>query len=125
MLLTEDAGIGSYHIRAYDSESVTINDRLYYTSIIVSPYKLITDWEPKTLDDLKPKDIDTLLSLSPEVVILGTGKKYIFPPKEKLEAFLINRIGVESMDTGAACRTYTALISEGRKVVAALIINNL
>ena len=123
MLLTEDiGGIGNYHIRAYDAESVTINETLYTSSIILSPYKLITDWKPKSLEDLKPEYFQIVLSLKPEVVILGTGKKLIFPDKKKLASLLQKRIGIESMDTGAACRTYTALISEGRKIVAALII---
>ncbi|AKQ33729.1 Mth938-like domain-containing protein [Candidatus Coxiella mudrowiae] len=124
MVLTEDAGIGNYHIRAYDAESVTINKTLYTSSMIVSPYKLIPNWEPKSLEDLKPEHFQTLLSLNPEVVIFGTGKKFIFPPKEKLMPLLQKRIGIESMDTGGACRTYAALMSEGRKIVAALIINN-
>ena len=123
MLLTEDTSIGNYHIRAYDAESVTINETIYTSSVIVSPYKLIAGWEPKSLKDLKPEYFQTVLSLKPEVVILGTGKKFIFPAKEKLIPLLQNGIGIESMDTGAACRTYAALMSEGRKIVAALIIN--
>lgn len=122
MLLTEDIGIGNYHIRAYDAVSVTINETLYTSSVIISPYKFIANWEPKSLEDLKPEYFQIVLSLQPEVVILGTGKKFIFPDKEKLTPLLQKRIGIESMDTGAACRTYTALMSEGRKIVAALII---
>lgn len=122
MLLTEDIGIGNYHIRAYDSESITINETLYTSSIIISPYQLITNWKPKSLEDLQPEYFQIVLSLKPEVVILGTGKKLIFPDKEKLIPLLKKRIGIESMDTGAACRTYTVLMSEGRKIVAALII---
>lgn len=124
MLLNEDTGIGNYHIQAYDAESVTINKSLYTSSMIVSPYILIPEWEPKSLEDLKAEHFQSVLSLNPEVVILGTGKKFIFPPQEKLMLLFQKRIGIESMDTGAACRTYTALISEGRKIVAALIINN-
>ena len=124
MLLTEDTGIGNYYIRAYDTESITINEMLYTSSVIISPFKLITDWEPKSLENLRSEHVHTVLSLNPEVVIFGTGKKFIFPVKEKLKLFLQKRIGIEFMDTGAACRTYTALMSEGRKIVAALIINN-
>lgn len=124
MLLTEDVGFGSYQIQAYDAKSVTINETLYTSSVIVSPFKLITDWEPKSLEELKSEHFQIVLSLNPEVVIFGTGKKFIFPVQEKLRLLFQKRIGIESMDTGAACRTYAALISEGRKIVAALIINN-
>lgn len=123
MLMTEDSGIGDYHIRAYDSNSVTINETKYTRSVIVSPYKLITDWQPQSLDDLKVEHLTAVLALKPEIVILGTGKKFILPSKNQLTPFHQKRIGIEYMDTGAACRTYTALMSEGRKVVAALLID--
>ena len=125
MPLTEDnTSIGSYYIRAYDAESVTINETLYTSSVIVSPFKIITDWGPKFLEDVKPEHFQTVLSLNPKVVIFGTGKRFIFPVQEQVRLPLQKRIGIEFMDTGAACRTYAALMSEGRKIVAALIINN-
>ncbi|MFW0028875.1 MAG: Mth938-like domain-containing protein [Coxiella endosymbiont of Dermacentor nuttalli] len=124
MLLTEDISVEHYQIRAYDAVSVTINETLYTSSVIVSPSKLISDWKPKSLEELKSEHFQIVLSLNPDVVIFGTGKKFIFPVQEKLRLLFQKRIGIESMDTGAACRTYAALMSEGRKIVAALIINN-
>lgn len=94
MVLTEDAGIGNYHIRAYDAESVTINKTLYTSSLIVSPYKLIPDWEPKSLEDLKPEHFEALLSLNPEVVIFGTGKNLFFRLKKSSCRFSKNELGL-------------------------------
>ncbi|AJC50555.1 Mth938-like domain-containing protein [Coxiella endosymbiont of Amblyomma americanum] len=122
MLLTEDFSVGNYHIIAYDAGSVTINKKLYTENVIVSPFGLIENWEPKSLEDIQPEHFCDVLSLNPEVVILGTGKKCVFLSQEKSKLFLHQRIGIECMDTGAACRTYVALVSEGRKTVAALIL---
>ena len=121
MLLTEDTGIGNYHIRAYDAHSITVNETKYMTSLIVSPYRLIPDWEPQSMRELKLAHLETILALESEIVLLGTGEKFTMPSKKQLIPFYERRIGIECMSTGAACRTYTALMSEGRKVVAALI----
>ena len=122
MLLTEDTGIGDYHIRAYEPGAITVNESVYTKSLIIAPYKLQADWEPQSLRDLETKHLDVILAMKPEIVILGTGKKFILPPKNQLAPLYQQRLGVECMDTGAACRTYTALMSEGRNVIAALLI---
>ena len=79
-------------------------------------------WAPARLDVLEAAHFDEILALAPELVIFGSGHRMRFPPAATLAALIGRRIGVESMDTAAACRTYNVLVSEGRKVVAALII---
>lgn len=122
MILTEDKGIGDYHIRAYEAGAITVNEITYRKSLIVSPFRLIVDWPPQSLNELNEAHLQAILDLTPKIVIIGTGRHFALPPTEKLAAFYEGRIGVECMDTGAACRTYTALMSEGRHVVAALLI---
>ncbi len=123
MILTEDSGIGDYHIRAYEAGAITVNETVYRKSLIVSPYELNSDWPPQSLADLTREHFEPILAMKPEVVLFGTGRQFKMPPPAKLALLYENRMGVEYMDTGAACRTYAALMSEGRRVVAALLID--
>ena len=109
-------------IRAYAPGQVTINQDIYTQSLIVLPRQIIADWMPKTFEDLTAVHFDVIAELSPEVVVLGTGKRLRFP-RPTLIATLVNaNIGMEVMDTAAACRTYNILMGEGRNVAAALLI---
>ena len=123
MILSEDdMGMGDYHIRGYEPGAIHINHDVYTKSLIISPFRLILDWPPQSLAELKDDHFDPLLALSPDIVLLGTGLRCTLPPARQLAPLYQKQLGVESMDTGAACRTYMALMSEGRKVVAALLI---
>ena len=66
--------------------------------------------------------IGGLLASAPEIVLLGTGTRLQFPPAAVLRPLIDARVGYEIMDTGAACRTYSILMAEGRRVLAALIV---
>jgi uncharacterized protein len=101
---------------------VTINDETIHTSVIVTPERIIRDWLPYTFGDLERRHIDRLEELQPEIIILGTGLRLRFPNAEFTAGFLSRGIGVEVMDTTAACRTYNILLSEDRRVVAALLL---
>lgn len=122
MLLTEDAGSGDYQIRAYDPGQLTINETTYERSLILSSTRLITDWEPQTLAALKAKHCESILTLKPEIILFGTGTHFALPKPEQLAPLYEAGLGVECMDTAAACRTYLALNAESRHVVAALLI---
>ena len=78
-------------------------------------------WAPASFDALAAADFESLLEQRPELVVLGTGDRQRFPHPRLTAALTAVRIGVEAMDTRAACRTYNILMSEGRKVVAALL----
>ena len=122
MILTQDTGTGKYQIRAYDPGAITINETVYRSSLIISPNELITNWVPESLAALTDEHFAPILALQPEIVIIGTGLHFTMPPPQQLAPLYLEKYGVECMDTGAACRTYTVLASEGRNVVAALII---
>ena len=123
-LQLETAARNQYLIRAHGPGRVVINETAYHASLIVTPERLIEHWPPSCFDELKRDHIDVLARLAPEVVLIGTGATLRFPAAELLQPLLGPQIGYEIMDTAAACRTYNILMSEGRKVAAALIIDD-
>jgi uncharacterized protein len=120
-----DTGKGLYHIRAFEPGQIRVNDTLFTRSIVISPMELIDHWPPQSIKDLQSEHLHCLLEFSPEpeVILIGTGNHLIFPNPSLLAVLYQHQIGVEIMDTRAACRTYNVLMSEGRKVAAALLIS--
>ncbi len=91
-------------------------------SLILTAQQLITDWAPNQVDELSVAHLDAILKLEPELVILGTGGRQQFPTTNTLLPLHRARIGIEVMDTAAACRTFNILVAEGRHVVAGLMM---
>lgn len=110
----------TYQINAYDQHSVTINEQVYAHSLIIMP-EYLTKWDIDNFDALMPAHFEPMCKLSPDLILLGTGKTLRFPKPELLASLLKQGIGIEVMDTPAACRTYTILVAEGRVVAAALM----
>ena len=114
---------GTPHVvRGYTPGRLRIGDHDYARSVIVSAATLIDDWRPQQIDELTAADLEPALAIRPEVLLLGSGARQVFPAPELLAQLYAARIGFEVMDTGAACRTYNVLVGEGRHVAAALII---
>ncbi|MBK1693266.1 hypothetical protein CKO09_00725 [Chromatium weissei] len=107
-------------IEAYDARSVVIGTQRYSQGLIVTPTQIIAPWSVQPAN-LTEKHIDELLTLKPLIIILGTGSRQEFPDLKLYFAVMERGVGFEVMDTGAACRTYNILVSEGRRVVAALM----
>ncbi len=112
----------TYFIKGYGPGWVNINEQEIRRSVIVAPDRLLTDWPPQTVADLEAAHFDALLGLDVEVVLLGTGERQRFPHPKLTGVLLAHGIGVEVMDTFAACRTYNILMVEGRRVAAALLM---
>jgi len=91
------------------------------TNFIINPETLIVDWQVQTLEQITSDSIRQIVDLDPEIVILGVGAKLQLPPVKISLLFQKYNIGLEVMDTAAACRTYNFLLTEGRNVTAALI----
>jgi len=123
MSLILDENNATYQIRAYQPGSIQINDRLLHNSIIIAPEKLIENWKPQKITDLTALDLAIILQWHPNILLIGTGEHLQFPILSTYGDFINQGIGVEIMDTRAACRTYNALTAEKRNVVAALIIH--
>jgi len=109
-------------VRAYAENQITIGDTIYRSSLIITPERVIPDWSLPAANSLSEEDFALLCDLEPEVVLLGTGSLMQFPPRVITRPLMDRSIGLEVMDTAAACRTYNILATEGRNVVAGLII---
>jgi uncharacterized protein len=125
MKLSLDKGTASHRISHYDALGVTINETVYTRDLIVMPESLITDWASAPVEELTLAHFDALTGHDREIVLLGTGPHQAFPPARLMAAFARYGIGLEVMDTAAACRTYNVLMAEDRRVAAALIMQGL
>ena len=101
---------------------VRIGTQEYRENLLLTPDVIQTGWAPRGVDTLTEDDYTSLLDHAPDLVVLGTGATIHFPHPRLTQALLAARVGVEVMDTAAACRTYNVLTAEGRKVLAALIV---
>lgn len=122
MQINREPGNVPNAITAYTVGEIRMHDRLFRASLIATRDAVIAEWQHPPVEQLAISDFADLLELSPQIVILGTGSTQRMPPRELFAAFTTHRIGLEVMDTGAACRTYNLLLSEYREVAIALII---
>ena len=111
-------------IRSYSADQITLGDQQYRSSVMVMLDRIIDDWRPSVLAELTEQDFRLMVDMKPEVVLLGTGRSMRFPPRSVTRPLIDRSIGLEVMDTSAACRTYNVLAAEGRNVLAALIIES-
>jgi len=109
-------------VRRVGAGTVTIVDREFGKSLLLSPEQVVGDWPVTDAARLGLADVETIAALKPELVLLGTGERQVFPPAEVMAAFLRRGIGIEAMTNGSAARTYSLLAAEGRRVVAAFIL---
>ena len=96
----------------------------YRDNILVTPERIATGWTAGGFDTLTEADFAALAELKPEVVLLGTGASLRFPHPRLTRALTDAGIGVEVMDTPAACRTFNILAAEGRRVAAAVLVGH-
>jgi len=109
-------------IHGYDDGEIRVGGQTYQRSVILTHQSVIDDWRPQSKDELEAGDFELIQSLDTEILLLGTGPVLSFPPPALTAPLLEAGIGVEVMDTAAACRTFNVLLSEGRPVVAALLL---
>lgn len=109
-------------ISGYGSDWVQIAQLRHKKSLLVLPEQIITDWGSNNISNLTEEHFENIAALKPEVVLLGTGARLCFPHPRLWRCLADAGIGMECMDTGAACRTYNILMAEGRRVAAALIL---
>jgi uncharacterized protein len=121
MPLAEDRITSRYSISGYTSTDITINQKPYQGSLILSPEVLISPSPINSIDDLNEHTLQTVLDLNPDVVLLGTGDKQVFPEPRIFGLLGEKGIGLEVMNTGALCRTFNILVAEDRDVVAIII----
>jgi uncharacterized protein len=101
---------------------VRIGATEYRENLVVTPETIATAWAEPGFDGLTDSDFAALLPYKPEVVLFGAGPTIRFPHPRLTRALADARVGIEVMDTPAACRTFNILAAEGRGVVAALLL---
>ena len=109
-------------ITSYSDASISVNGQTYPHSLFVSSDGKILPWSNPSLDNIGSKEFNLLLESNCEILIWGTWGKQKFPSQQVLLIFSQQGIGIESMDTAAACRTFNILANEGRKVCAILLV---
>lgn len=123
MQLTEHRNERQFFLRRADAVSAVVVNKTVTKSFAVSADAIVEDFPYTESDQLDDAAIETIFSLKPEVVLLGTGERIVFPPQKILAAFLKRGVGLETMDSAAAARTFNVLVEEGRKAVAVFLLN--
>ena len=114
--------IETQSVTAYGPGWIAIQGEKITHSVLITSEGVRLDWNCQSFEDLGPQHSAQLADLDVELVIFGSGERLRFPKPEWQVALMQRRLGLETMDTQAACRTYNILAGEGRKVAAALII---
>lgn len=94
----------------------------FETSLLVPWQGEVRAWPVGQPDQLQPPHFESILDWAPELVIFGSGSRHRFVSPALYRALIERRIGIETMDTAAACRTFNVLVHEGRKVLGAFIL---
>ena len=120
MKLHPDAS-NAFAIQSYSDAGVVVNGQCQSGPLLLCSVKGPQKWSAESFEALSQAAFDELLPFAPELVIFGSGKRIRFPAPKLIQGLIHKRIGVETMDNGAACRTFNVLAGEGRHVVLALI----
>ncbi|MEK8050495.1 Mth938-like domain-containing protein [Ideonella sp. DXS22W] len=113
---------GTNVVTRHDADALWVGNTRFTHSLLVPWRGEVLAWPPQAPADLTEAHFEAVLALAPEVVIFGSGPRLQFIKPALMRALIDRRIGVETMDTAAACRTYNVLVSEGRSAVAALLL---
>ena len=109
-------------INGYGPGWVGVDGEKITSNVIISSRGVRIPWACERFEDLRPEHFEQLAQVEAEVVIFGSGRRIRFPKAAWLQPLIERRIGVETMDTAAACRTYNILAQEGRSVAVALLL---
>lgn len=113
---------GRYYFSAYGDDHVQVNGQRFDFGLVIASNQLDSEaFAGVTFETLETRHFDWLATHNAEIILLGTGPRIRFPHPSLTRALMEAHIGLEVMDTGAACRTYNILAGEGRKVVAVIL----
>ncbi|MEY3296715.1 MAG: hypothetical protein RLZZ451_2763 [Pseudomonadota bacterium] len=122
MKFQPDTLAGTNAITRFEGHRLWVGSVPHEASVLVPWRGPVRAWPPAAAAELAAAHFDAILALQPELVVYGSGPRLVFPPPALARVLFERRIGLETMDTAAACRTYNVLASEGRSVVAALML---
>ncbi len=120
MELTLQSIKSSLFIKNYEDHSLYIGDKIYSTNVLIT--NIVEDWNCDNKDKLNVNHFNEILNYKPEIIIFGTGMNLMIPESSIITNIQRQGIGFEFMITESACKTFNLLISENRKVAAALIL---
>ncbi len=109
-------------VQAYTPDELRIAGQPWRQSVLVPAQGEVRPWTVDAFDALTPAHFEALLDLNPELVVFGSGPRLRFVPPAMYRSLIERGVGLETMDTQAACRTYNILVSEGRKAVGAFLL---
>jgi uncharacterized protein len=112
----------SITVRSVSSREISVGATVYRRTIAITTDRILDSWPPTPVANLANEDFAELLVTEPEVIVLGTGDSIVFPPRELVIGMARRGVGLESMDTPAAARTFNVLAGEGRRVAAVLYL---
>jgi uncharacterized protein len=119
MLLSKETSSGNL-ISAWKKGAILVGEEWLLGHVIISPEAIIRDWGVDTPGALEVDHLEPAIAMRPEIILVGTGGRLVLPEADLMRLLGGRGIGVEIMDTPAACRTYNVLAHEYRRVVAAL-----
>ena len=122
MKFQPDTPSGVNVISRHEPGRVWVGGSPFQTSLLVPWEGAVLPWDAAGFDGLTPAHFERIVALEPELVIFGSGRRLRFAHPSLLRSLIERRIGFETMDTAAACRTYNVLVGKGRSAVAALIL---
>ncbi len=122
MKFQPDTAEGVNLISRHEPGRLWVGNTPYTHSLLVPWQGEVQAWSAATPEALTAEHFERIAQWQPEVVIFGSGPRLRFVPPALLRSLMALRIGVETMDTPAACRTYNVLVSEHRRVLAALLL---
>ena len=112
-------------IQSYGQGWVAVQGEKIKHSVIIGSQGQRVEWQCNCFEDLTAQHFAQLADFDTELIIFGSGSRIRFPQPAWLQPLMAKRIGLETMDTGAACRTYNILAGEGRRVVVAMVLEHL
>jgi uncharacterized protein len=121
MKMQADRIEGRNAVQRHSHEGVIVNGLEYRSSVIVPWQGEVRAWPVDSFDALAEAHFAQLAEYGPEIVIFGSGPRIRFAKPALLRTLIGRRIGVETMDSAAACRTYNVLLAEGRSVLLAAL----
>ncbi len=123
MLLSRELPDYTYSLRSADGHQARVNDQVLTRSFVLAPNHLVENWPVASATTMRADDLDVALDQDPELIILATGEKQVFPAAAVMASCLTRGIGIEVMNNASAARTYNVLAGENRRVVMAFILD--
>ena len=109
-------------IRKVTAEEIQIGSERWSQTVALTADGVIDDWRDKPVAALSHEDFAPLLARKPELIVLGTGRNHVIPPRELVFSMARSGTGFEVMQTSAAARTFNVLAGEGRRLAAVLYL---